>query len=69
MLRDIERLSQRLRTRPLPYTLEGRRRLLDDTAPASIVYALAGTAPAGSVGGAGRRCRVLSYGAGGVSGS
>ncbi|MFB4302085.1 alpha/beta fold hydrolase [Actinomadura sp. NTSP31] len=47
VLRDIERLSQRLRARPIPYTLDGQQRRLDDTALASIVYGLAKTAPAG----------------------
>ncbi|MFC9970608.1 alpha/beta hydrolase [Spirillospora sp. NPDC127200] len=42
VLRDIGRLAQRLRTRPIPYTLGGQRRL-DDTALASIVYGLANT--------------------------
>jgi pimeloyl-ACP methyl ester carboxylesterase len=47
VLRDTARLAQRLRTRPIPYTLGGQRRLLDDTALASVVYGLAKTAPAG----------------------
>lgn len=47
VLRDTARLAQRLRTRPVSYTLGGQRRRLDDTALASIVYGLAKTAPAG----------------------
>ncbi|MGK5552697.1 alpha/beta fold hydrolase [Actinomadura kijaniata] len=48
VLRDIARLAQRLRTRPIPYTLDGRQqRRLDDTALASIVSGLAKTAPVG----------------------
>lgn len=47
VLRDIERLAGRLRARPIAYTLRDERRLLDDTALASIVYNLAKTAPAG----------------------
>ncbi|WP_344264375.1 alpha/beta fold hydrolase [Actinomadura napierensis] len=47
VLRDIAQLSQRLRARPIPYTLGGQERRLDDTALASIVYGLAKTAPAG----------------------
>ncbi|MGI5171342.1 alpha/beta fold hydrolase [Spirillospora sp. CA-253888] len=47
VLRDIARLAQRLRTRPIPYTLGGQRRQLDDTALAAIVSGLAKTAPAG----------------------
>ncbi|MEU5995867.1 alpha/beta fold hydrolase [Spirillospora sp. NPDC047418] len=47
VLRDIAQLSQRLRARPIAYTLDGQQRRLDDTALASIVYGLAKTAPAG----------------------
>lgn len=47
VLRDIARLAQRLRTQPIPYTLNGQRRELDDTALAAITYNLAKTAPAG----------------------
>ncbi|MGI5205057.1 alpha/beta fold hydrolase [Spirillospora sp. CA-108201] len=47
VLSDIARLAQRLRARPIPYTLEGQRRLLDDTALAAIVYGSAKSAPAG----------------------
>ncbi|TDD81893.1 alpha/beta fold hydrolase [Actinomadura rubrisoli] len=48
VLGDIARLSERLRERPIPYTMEGgERRSLDDTALASIVYAAAGQAPEG----------------------
>ncbi|WP_173094211.1 alpha/beta fold hydrolase [Actinomadura verrucosospora] len=47
VLRDIARLSRRLHDRPIPYTLDGRQRRLDDTALASLVYGLAKTAPAG----------------------
>ncbi|TDD73451.1 alpha/beta fold hydrolase [Actinomadura darangshiensis] len=45
--RDIARLAQRVRVRPIAYTLEDRQRRLDDTALASIVFGLAKTAPAG----------------------
>ncbi|MFD0684869.1 alpha/beta fold hydrolase [Actinomadura fibrosa] len=47
VLRDIEQLAQRLRARPIPYTLDGQRRRLDDTALASIVYDATKAAPAG----------------------
>ncbi|MGC4953483.1 alpha/beta fold hydrolase [Actinomadura citrea] len=47
VLRDVARLAQRLRARPIPYTLDGPQRLLDDTALAAIVYASAKSAPAG----------------------
>ncbi|GAA2444220.1 alpha/beta hydrolase [Actinomadura vinacea] len=46
VLRDIARLAQRLRAQPIPYTLGDQQRRLDDTALASIVYNLAGRAPA-----------------------
>ncbi|MEV5574570.1 alpha/beta hydrolase [Spirillospora sp. NPDC052269] len=47
VLREIARLAQRLRIRPISYTLAGRQRRLDDTALASIVYGMAKSAPAG----------------------
>ncbi|MFB9198424.1 alpha/beta fold hydrolase [Actinomadura verrucosospora] len=47
VLRDVARLAQRLRARPVPYTLDGPQRLLDDTALAAIVYDSAKSAPAG----------------------
>ena len=47
VLRDIARLSARLRDHPIPYTLGEQQRRLDDTALASIVYGMAKTAPAG----------------------
>ncbi|MEV4257743.1 alpha/beta fold hydrolase, partial [Spirillospora sp. NPDC049652] len=47
VLRDVARLAQRLRTRPIPYTLDGQQRRLDDTALAAIFYGLAQRAPAG----------------------
>ncbi|MGI5323207.1 alpha/beta fold hydrolase [Actinomadura nitritigenes] len=47
VLRDVARLAQRLRTRPITYTLGEEQRRLDDTALASIVYGLAGSAPDG----------------------
>ncbi|MEV4004837.1 alpha/beta fold hydrolase [Actinomadura sp. NPDC049753] len=47
VLRDVARLARRLRGRPLPYTLDGRQRLLDDTALAAIVYDSAKSAPTG----------------------
>ncbi|MEU5880072.1 alpha/beta fold hydrolase [Spirillospora sp. NPDC047279] len=47
VLRDIARLAERLRVRPIPYALDGRQRLLDDTALAAITYNLAKSAPAG----------------------
>ncbi|MCR3742632.1 Pimeloyl-ACP methyl ester carboxylesterase [Actinomadura glauciflava] len=47
VLRDTARLSQRLRARPIPYTLDGQRRILDDTALAAIIYDSAKSAPAG----------------------
>src|SRR5699024_2480972 len=37
----------RLHRAPIPYTLEGESRLLDDTSPAAIVYDSATAAPAG----------------------
>lgn len=47
VLRDVARLARRLRARPIAYTLGGEQRRLDDTALASIVYGMAGWAPAG----------------------
>ncbi|MFA1548621.1 alpha/beta fold hydrolase [Actinomadura chokoriensis] len=47
VLRDIARLARRLHARPIPYTMDGQQRRLDDTALAAVVYGLAKTAPAG----------------------
>ncbi|WP_158581710.1 alpha/beta fold hydrolase [Actinomadura spongiicola] len=47
VLRDISRLAQRLRERPIPYKVEDENRLLDDTSLAVIVHDLAAGAPEG----------------------
>ncbi|WP_067824962.1 alpha/beta hydrolase [Actinomadura kijaniata] len=47
VLREISRLAQRLREQPVPYTLGGENRLLDDTALAVIVHDSATSAPEG----------------------
>ena len=37
-LRQLRRLARRLRANPIPYTLDGEPRVLDETAFASIAY-------------------------------
>jgi pimeloyl-ACP methyl ester carboxylesterase len=47
VLADVARLSERLRRDPIGYETDGRRRLLDDTTLASVVYQAASDAPGG----------------------
>jgi pimeloyl-ACP methyl ester carboxylesterase len=47
VLDNISRLARQLHRNPLPYTLEGENRLMDDTSLAAIVYDSATAAPAG----------------------